>query len=118
MYQSILVPFDGSDTSARGLEEAIGLARLTQGRLRVFHVIDEMSFALAMDAYAWWPPRRPPGRPTSSSSARTGGAASDAWCSAAPRNTSCASPRCRCCWCAPRKMPSPRRPTKHRLPSA
>ncbi|HSV78197.1 MAG TPA: universal stress protein [Ramlibacter sp.] len=52
MYQRILVPFDGSDTSTRGLEEAIGLARLTQGHLRVFHVIDEMSFALAMDAYA------------------------------------------------------------------
>ena len=52
MYQRILVPFDGSDTSTRGLDEAIGLAQLTHGRLRVFHAIDEMSFALAMDAYA------------------------------------------------------------------
>jgi nucleotide-binding universal stress UspA family protein len=52
MYQRILVPVDGSSTSKRGLEEAIRLAKLTQGRLRLFHVIDELSFALAMDAYA------------------------------------------------------------------
>jgi nucleotide-binding universal stress UspA family protein len=52
MYQRILVPVDGSSTSNRGLEEAIRLATLTQGRLRLFHVIDELSFALAMDAYA------------------------------------------------------------------
>ena len=52
MYQRILVPIDGSATSKSGLEEAIRLARLTQGRLRLFHVIDELSFALAMDAYA------------------------------------------------------------------
>ena len=52
MYQRILVPIDGSATSQRGLEEAIHLAKLTKGRLRLFHVIDELSFALAMDAYA------------------------------------------------------------------
>jgi nucleotide-binding universal stress UspA family protein len=52
MYQKILVPVDGSSTSQRGLDEAIRLAKLTQGRLRVIHVIDELSFALAMDAYA------------------------------------------------------------------
>lgn len=52
MYQRILVPIDGSATSKRGLEEAIRLAKLTQGQLRLFHVIDELSFALAMDAYA------------------------------------------------------------------
>lgn len=52
MYQRILVPVDGSSTSKRGLEEAIRLAKLTQGRLRLFHVIDELSFALAMDSYA------------------------------------------------------------------
>ena len=51
MYQRILVPIDGSETSKRGLEEAIRLAKLTQGQLRLFHVIDELSFALAMDAY-------------------------------------------------------------------
>lgn len=52
MYQRILVPIDGSPTSRRGLEEAVRIARLTEGRLRLFHVIDELSFALAMDAYA------------------------------------------------------------------
>jgi nucleotide-binding universal stress UspA family protein len=52
MYQRILVPVDGSPTSTRGLEEAIRLAGLTKGRLRLFHVIDELSFALGMDAYA------------------------------------------------------------------
>jgi len=52
MYQRILVPIDGSPTSEKGLEEAIRLAKLTQGRLRLVHVIDELSFALAMDAYA------------------------------------------------------------------
>lgn len=52
MYQRILVPIDGSPTAQRGLVEAIRLAKLTQGRLRLIHVIDELSFALAMDAYA------------------------------------------------------------------
>lgn len=52
MYQRILVPIDGSSTSQRGVEEAIRLAKLTHGRLRLFHAIDELSFALAMDAYA------------------------------------------------------------------
>lgn len=52
MYQRILVPVDGSPTSARGLDEAISIAKLTRGRLRLFHVIDELSFALAMDAYS------------------------------------------------------------------
>ena len=52
MYQRILVPVDGSPTSSRGLDEAISIARLTKGRLRLFHVIDELSFALAMDAYS------------------------------------------------------------------
>ena len=52
MYQQILVPVDGSATAAHGLAEAIRLARLTGGRLRLMHVIDELSFALTMDAYA------------------------------------------------------------------
>lgn len=52
MYQRILVPVDGSPTSDRGLQEAIRLARLTDGKLRLIHVVDDLSFALAMDAYA------------------------------------------------------------------
>ncbi|SEA55412.1 universal stress protein [Variovorax sp. YR216] len=52
MYQNILVPVDGSATSMRGLEQAIGVARLTNGRIRLLHIVDELSFALATDAYA------------------------------------------------------------------
>lgn len=52
MYQRILVPVDGSSTSAEGLAEAIRLAKLTGGRLRLVHILDELSFALGMDAYA------------------------------------------------------------------
>ncbi|WP_431273046.1 universal stress protein [Variovorax ureilyticus] len=52
MYQQILVPVDGSATSMQGLEQAIGIARLTNGRIRLIHVVDELSFALATDAYA------------------------------------------------------------------
>ncbi len=52
MYQRILVPVDGSETSNRGLDEALRLAAVVGGRVRVLHAIDELSFALAMDAYA------------------------------------------------------------------
>jgi len=52
MYQRILVPIDGSFTSDRGLREAIDIARLTQGRLRLMHVIDELSAARARSAYS------------------------------------------------------------------
>ncbi|HEY2257594.1 MAG TPA: universal stress protein [Variovorax sp.] len=51
MYQRILVPVDGSDTSKRGLEEAVRLAKLTHGRLRVIHVIDDLSFSAVMGAH-------------------------------------------------------------------
>jgi len=47
MYQRILVPFDGSATAARGLAEAVKLAGLTGARLRLIHVVDELSFAFA-----------------------------------------------------------------------
>ena len=46
MYQSILVPIDGSPTSSRGLSEAVRLGQLTRARLRLIHVVDELSFAL------------------------------------------------------------------------
>ena len=47
MYQRILVPIDGSATGARGLEEAIKLGKLTGARLRIAHVVDELSFAMS-----------------------------------------------------------------------
>ena len=50
MYSKILVPVDGSDTSNRGLAEAIRLARLSGGRLKLLHVIDMLSFVTSPDA--------------------------------------------------------------------
>ena len=52
MYQRVLVPIDGSPPSRQALAEAIGLAGLTSGRLRLMHVIDELSAAHARSAYA------------------------------------------------------------------
>lgn len=55
LYQRILVPVDGSETSGLGQAQAIRLAKLTGGTLRFFHVIDDLSLALALDAYAGQP---------------------------------------------------------------
>lgn len=52
MYQRILVPIDGSATSTRGLDEAIQLAKLTHARLRLVHMVDELSFATGFGGYA------------------------------------------------------------------
>ena len=52
MYQRILVPVDGSACAGRGLSEAIALARLTQGRIRIVHVIDEPFVAIGADGAA------------------------------------------------------------------
>lgn len=41
MYKRILVPIDGSQTAARGLEEAIRLAKDQGARLRLVHVVEE-----------------------------------------------------------------------------
>lgn len=40
VYQRIMVAVDGSETSARGLAEAIGLAKDQQAKLAIVHVID------------------------------------------------------------------------------
>ena len=52
MYQRILVPVDGSPTSQQGLTEAIQLAKLTGGQLRLLHMVDEQSITIEMSAYA------------------------------------------------------------------
>ncbi|MFT3804820.1 MAG: universal stress protein [Burkholderiaceae bacterium] len=49
MYQRILVPVDGSDTSNAGLDEAIKLAKLTQATIRLVHVVDEMIVATGLE---------------------------------------------------------------------
>ena len=52
MYQRILVPFDGSPTSTRGLDEAIALARLTGARLRLLHLVDDLVYASGFETGA------------------------------------------------------------------
>lgn len=44
MYARILVPVDGSETSSRGLDEAIKIAKSEGGRLRLVHVVNEYIF--------------------------------------------------------------------------
>ncbi|MNI27919.1 putative universal stress protein [compost metagenome] len=53
MYKRILVPIDGSPTAEAGLKEAIRMAQLMQASLRMIHVVDELSFALTVDAYSY-----------------------------------------------------------------
>lgn len=43
-YHQILVPVDGSPTSQKALHEAIRLAQLTGARLRLIHIVDELSY--------------------------------------------------------------------------
>lgn len=52
MYQRILVPVDGSDTSLQGLDEAIKLAGLTGGALRLLYVVDELMFVSNIQEYS------------------------------------------------------------------
>ena len=49
MYQRILAPIDGSPSSKQGLAEAVAVARLTGGRLRLVHVINEPFVAMGLD---------------------------------------------------------------------
>lgn len=52
MYQRILVPFDGSATSSRGLDEAIKLATLTGATVRLLHVVEVLLFASGFETAA------------------------------------------------------------------
>jgi nucleotide-binding universal stress UspA family protein len=52
MYQRILVPVDGSPTSLQGLDEAIQLARLTGGAIRLLYVVDELMFVTSIQEYS------------------------------------------------------------------
>ena len=47
MYKRILVPVDGSDTSTRGLKEAVKLAKALNARLKLVHVLDQSPLVLA-----------------------------------------------------------------------
>jgi nucleotide-binding universal stress UspA family protein len=48
-YRKILVAVDGSKPSAKGLREAIRLAKTEGGRLFIVHVVDEFPAFAAMD---------------------------------------------------------------------
>jgi nucleotide-binding universal stress UspA family protein len=52
MYQRILVPVDGSETSNAGLAEAVKLAKLTGAQLRLVHVVDETPFLMSAEGMA------------------------------------------------------------------
>ncbi|MBV8380822.1 MAG: universal stress protein [Paucibacter sp.] len=49
MYDRILVPVDGSPTSNAGLEEAIQLSKLTHGRLRIVHAVEQLRYLTEVD---------------------------------------------------------------------
>jgi nucleotide-binding universal stress UspA family protein len=52
MYGNILVPVDGSETSARGLDEAIKIAGELGSRIRLVHVMNELIFGGGEGIYA------------------------------------------------------------------
>ena len=49
MYQRNLVPVDGSTTSSNGPDDAIQLAKLTGGSLRLIQAVDILSFATGFE---------------------------------------------------------------------
>ncbi len=56
MFQRILVPIDGSPTSNRGLEEAIGLASEQKAKICLLHVVDELVVTGGADGMMYVPP--------------------------------------------------------------
>ena len=50
MYQRILVPVDGSETSQRGLQEAIKLSKALGASIRLVHIIDDSPLAMNPEA--------------------------------------------------------------------
>lgn len=61
MYQRILVPVDGSETSNCGLDEAIKLAKLTGARLRLIHSVDALTIGAGILPTAYYDDEVPPG---------------------------------------------------------
>ena len=50
MFERILVPVDGSATSRRGVKEAIAVARLTGGRIKLMHVFEPPLLGIGSEA--------------------------------------------------------------------
>lgn len=51
MFKRILVPVDGSETSAKALAAAVKLARQNNGRLRLVNVLESLAVADSFGAY-------------------------------------------------------------------
>lgn len=51
MYDRILVPVDGSDTSMRGLLEAVRLAEAQSSQMRLLHIVNLSEAVLVQSAY-------------------------------------------------------------------
>ncbi len=52
MYEHILVPIDGGDTSQRGLDEAIALAGKLDSTLHLLHVVDARLLIAEVSVFA------------------------------------------------------------------
>jgi nucleotide-binding universal stress UspA family protein len=54
MYGKILVPVDGSETSTRGLNEAIKIAKAQGSQLRLVHIVNEfvLNYTYSPELYA------------------------------------------------------------------
>jgi nucleotide-binding universal stress UspA family protein len=50
MFDRILVPIDGSKTSSKAVLQAMALAEMTHGRIRLIHVVGDVLSALGGDA--------------------------------------------------------------------
>ncbi len=50
MYGKILVPVDGSETSTRGLNEAIKIAKAQGSQLRLVHIVNEFILDITYSA--------------------------------------------------------------------
>lgn len=55
MYQRILVPVDGSETSDKALRAALQMAKETGGSLRVIHLIDASAYFSGPGGYLSFP---------------------------------------------------------------
>lgn len=51
MYQRILVPVDGSDTSNKALAAALQLARESGGSVRLAHVLEDLSYLAGYEQF-------------------------------------------------------------------
>ena len=48
-FKRILVPVDGSDTSKKALAVALEMARDSNGRVRLFHAVDELAYVTGFE---------------------------------------------------------------------